>query len=170
MQLDEHELNTKDGMLLAHELFSAGRFAEAARVYQGVSIAENGNFDAVHGVGVCHQLLKNYTESIVWLDRAGRIALTQLITTALNKAVALGELGRSHEALHTLDGLLRLWPDHAQALYNRGILRMQVEQFHEAIDDFERSLTLDPSASYGNVEYARGFANLVLGNYLDGFP
>lgn len=156
-------------MSLAHKLFSAGHYAEAARVYQGVAIAENGNYDAVHGVALCHSSLKQYDEAIRWYDRAGAVSLTQLIATALNKATALGETGRSHDALRTLDDLLRLSPNNATALYNRGLLRMQVEQWHEAIEDFERSLKLAPSASYGNIEYARGFANLVLGNYMEGF-
>lgn len=163
------DLSPSDGMSLAHELFSAGRFAEAARVYQGVAIAENGNFDAVLGAGISNNMLKDYPEAVRWFDRAGTISLTQLIAAALNKAAALGEMGRTHEALRTLDDLLRLYPNHAQAIYNRGILRMQVERFQEAIADFDQSLALAPDASYGNVEYARGFSNLVLGNYQDGF-
>lgn len=167
--LPRTELNARDAMQIAHELFSLADYDKAARAYQAVAILENGNFDAVHGVGVARLELKEFDQALTWLDRAGTVAITQLVAVALNKAVALGEMGRTHEAIGLLEGALQLSPNDPKIHFNLGVLRMQIELFDAAIQDFEKALSLDPSESYGSAKYARGFSNLVLGNYLSGF-
>lgn len=165
----ETELNARDAMQIAHEHFFVGDYDRAAQAYQAVAAIEPGNFDAANGVGVARLELKEFDQALVWLDRAGTISMTQLIATALNKAVALGELGRTLEAITLLEGVLRLSPNDPKIHFNLGVLRMQIELFEIAIEDFEKALVLDPSESYGSAKYARGFSNLVLGNYASGF-
>jgi tetratricopeptide (TPR) repeat protein len=163
------ELNPRDAMLVAQELFKTGQLDEALSIYRSVADGEPDNFDAWQNVGLCLARLKRYAEALPEYDRAMRIAFTGMRMATLNRSQALGELARSDEAIGLLNGLLRSMPDDAHALYNRGVLLMQVERHEEAIADFERSLAIDPTCAAGDAVFCRGFANLVLGNYAEGF-
>jgi len=168
---DRVELNPRDAMVLAEDCMRAGRPADAFELFRAVTEmpAETGNFAAFHGAGIALSQQRRHAEALPFLDCAMGVALTDLVMVTLNKSVALGEAGRSEEAIALLDGVLRMDPDHAHALYNRGVLRMQIEQFREALDDFEHCLRSDPYCANGDAVFCRGFANLVLGDYLAGF-
>lgn len=167
--LDRIELNPRDAMSLGAELFKADRLDEAFAAFEAVAETEPENFNAAHQAGLTLSQLKRYRDSLPWYDRAMAICFTELVLVTLNKSVALGEQGRSEEGIALLNGLLRSQPNHAHALYNRGVLRMQMDDFEGGLEDFERSLAIDPSTAAGDARFCRGFANLVLGNYLPGF-
>lgn len=166
---DVVNFSIKESMTLGRSLFLADKIEEATQVFASAADADPSHFDAAEQTGFCLAAQKRYTESLSWYDRAAAIALTELNMVTLNKSVALGELGHSEEALHMLNGLLRAQPDHAHALYNRGVIRMQMDDFEGGLKDFNRSLEIDPSTANGDAIFCRGFANLVLGNYRQGF-
>jgi tetratricopeptide (TPR) repeat protein len=162
-------LNPSDALSLGGELFKANRLEEAFAAFRAVAEEQPENFAARHQTGLALSQLKRYAEALPHYDAAMAILVTELIMVTLNKSVALGEQGRSEEGISLLQGLLRAQPNHAHALYNLGILQMQIEQFEEALLSFKRCLEIDPDAAYGDALFCRGFANLVLGNYLEGF-
>lgn len=162
-------LHPSDGMRLAEELFKSRRFEEALKLFTDVANLERDNFAAVHGAGLALTELKRHNEAIPYFDRAAEISLTQLVFCTLNKSVSLGESGKTEEGINLLNGLLRSQPNHAHALYNRGVLRMQQDDFEGSLIDFDRSLELDPTCANGDARFCKGFANLVLGRYGKGF-
>ena len=167
---DKVEISLRDSLLLARDFFKAGLLEDAYKLYLTLASIEPGNWDVVHNVAYTLAALKRYDEAILWYDKAMQIAVSQMNIVTLNKSQALGEIGCSGEAIHMLqNGLLRAQPDHINGLYNLGVLLMQEERFDEAQSVLDRAMLIDPDAAQGNAKFCRGFANLVLGNYIDGF-
>lgn len=163
------ELNPKDTLLLGRELFKVERFEEAAAAFQATAETEPENWEAAYQTAFTFSAMKRYEDALPWYERAMAIVVTQANMVCLNRSVVLGEMGRSEEAANMLVGLLQRQPDHPHALYNLGVLRMQMDDFEGALPLFERSLELDPDCANGDARFCRGFANLVLGNYASGF-
>ena len=167
---DRLELNPKDAATLAEEMFKAGQFGDAFAVFEALSETNPKDWEVAHHAGYCLLAQRKYKESLPWFDRAASIAVSALNQITLNKSEALGEAGRSEEAIHMLrHGILRQYPDHAKALYNLGVLLMQTQKFEEALTCFERVSKLDSECAGGNWRYCEGFAHLVLGDYIKGF-
>src|SRR5260370_34323 len=167
--LDKININARDALALAGEMFAVSKFEEAGRLYQAAINIEPGNFEAHHGLGCSLAAVKKYAEALPWIDRAMGIALGRLMTASQAMAVTLGEMGRAPEAFRILDGMLTLNPNDAALHYNRAIMLMQMNHFEDAIAEFEVVLKLDPAVNsdFGSATYGRGFANLVLVNSLD---
>lgn len=163
------ELNIADTMTLGRELFKADRLEDAAHAFEAVAETEPENWEAAYQIAFTLSAMKRYEKSLAWYERAMAIVVTQANMVCLNRSVALGEMGRSEEAAGMLTALLARQPDHAHALYNLGVLRMQMDDFDGALPLFERSLEIDPTTANGDARFCRGFARLVLGDYLNGF-
>jgi tetratricopeptide (TPR) repeat protein len=54
-------------------------------------------------------------------------------------------LNRYSEAITCSDQILKLFPQNADALNNRGVCLMALERYAEAIDCFEKALKLSPN-------------------------
>jgi tetratricopeptide (TPR) repeat protein len=163
------KLNPKDAMQLGQELFKADRLEDALSAFSAAAETEPENYEAAFHTAFTLSALKRYHAALPWYDRAAAIWMTQGNLLTLNRAQILGEMGRNEEAISMMNGFLVRQPNHAHAHYNRGVLRMQMDDFEGGLEDFERSLALDPATANGDAKFCRGFANLVLGNYLDGF-
>lgn len=162
-------LNDREAMRLGITWYNAGRFADALTLFSGVAAANAGDYDAFQWAGLCAGQLKEWKDAEVWFDKAMHIALNNLVVATLNKAMALGEQLRSEEAARLIIGVLQLCPNTAMAWYNLGVLKMQLGRHEEAIEHYNEALRLDPKCAFGDSIYCRGFANLVLGNYREGF-
>lgn len=158
-----------NGLKLGQELFRANRHEEAYKTFSSVADEEPDNWEAAFHAAFVLGAMKRYALSLPWYERAMAIVVTQANMVCLNRAVALGEMGRSAEAASMLKGMLQRQPDHAHALYNLGVVTMQMDGFEEAIPLFDRSLELDPDCANGDARFCRGFARLVLGDYMRGF-
>ena len=165
--MNKIELNIADSMRLAADLLAALRFSEAESLFRRVVELDRSNFLAAHAVGICLIEQGRNEESLSWFDRAGMIMREEMITLSFNRGKALGELGRTPEALSIYDNIVKMCPNHALAYYNRGLMLMQGGDYFSAIQDFNESLRLN--ANNDKALFGRGFANLVLGNYKDGF-
>ncbi len=166
---DRIELNPKDAMTLGREMFRMNRLDDARASFEAVADTCPDDWDAAFQTAFILSAQQKYDEALPWYERAMAIALTQANLVCLNRAVALGELGRSEEGAAMLEALIARQPGHAHALYNLGVLYMQMDRFEEARALFQCSIDIDPATAEGDAIYCRGFANLVLGNYLEGF-
>jgi tetratricopeptide (TPR) repeat protein len=59
-------------------------------------------------------------------------------------AIVQASLGKQHAALASYDRFLKLRPDHAEALLNRGNTLHELKQFAEALASYDRALKLRP--------------------------
>jgi tetratricopeptide (TPR) repeat protein len=58
--------------------------------------------------------------------------------------VALAELGRADEAIAAFDQAIALKPDYAEAIFGRGLSRLQSGDFEQGLRDYERRKALTP--------------------------
>jgi hypothetical protein len=161
------ELNVGDGLKLVSTMMQQQQFADAACVLEAIHRVEPHDTGPLQLLGVCYAELKRHQEAIFCFDKAGEILRAELIACALNRGKSLGELGRDVEALAIYDNVLHSDPNNYIAVYNRGLLLMQTNQYLAARAELARVLQLAPD--YHPAKFALGFCNLVLGNYRDGF-
>lgn len=163
----QEELNVPQAAQLAADLFGARRFEEAERLFASILRADSGNFHAAHKAGICLGEQGRNEEALAYFNDAGAIMGGEMIALSCNRARALGELGRTAEAIAAYDSILRAHPDHVLSIEGRGLMKLQSSKYIEAIADFDEVLRRQP----GNERalFSRGFANLALGNYADGF-
>jgi tetratricopeptide (TPR) repeat protein len=74
----------------------------------------------------------------------------------LGLAVQLNDQGRRTEARRLLDTIVRQEPRNHRALWNRGLVAMEDEDFDGAIDWFDRALAVDDTVS--DYHLWRGYA------------
>lgn len=160
-------LNPADAMALAASLYDARRFGEAANLYEAAWRADPGDHLAAHMTGLALSQDQRHDKALPWFDRAAAALRDELVAVACNRGGALGELGRSEEALTLFNGMARASPNNPLVHYNRGLVLMQMGQYDEAIRDFDIALDLDPRDD--KARFGRGFARLVLGDYVKGF-
>ena len=72
-------------------------------------------------------------------------------------------LNRYSEAVTCSDQILKLFPQNADALNNRGVCLMALERYAEAIDCFEKALKLNPNDA--DIFINKGCALMVLEKY-----
>src|SRR5258708_20571325 len=77
--LAKFDINARDALALAGEMFAASKFEEAGRLFQAAINIEPGNFEAHHGLGCSLAAVKKYGEALPWVNRALGIALVWLL-------------------------------------------------------------------------------------------
>lgn len=76
------------------------------------------------------------------------------------RAVALDQLGRSHEAIDDCDSAIELDPNSAEAYNSRGLIQMKLGQLQESMADLTKAIELAP---YWELPFLnRGQAALLL--------
>ncbi|HEY0954448.1 MAG TPA: tetratricopeptide repeat protein [Roseateles sp.] len=158
-------------------LVELGRVPEAVAAYERAIALQPGDAAAQHGLALAHLQVKAFDAALRALDHAIALkpqeaayrverararaqmgewaaALADLDAAppsadALNlKGIALRQLHRPADALAAYDEALRLNPQSAEALSNRGNLRLLARRFSPALDDLERALALTPGADW----------------------
>ncbi len=79
-------------------------------------------------------------------------------TAWVRHGVALGDLGRTAEALESYERAVEIDPQHAAAWYNRGIALSGLGRTAEALESYERAVEIDPrhAAAWNNRAVALG--------------
>ncbi|MDE6695066.1 MAG: tetratricopeptide repeat protein [Bacteroidales bacterium] len=70
----------------------------------------------------------------------------QLEKKAYNAGVTLMEQGDLDAALEQFDEAIRLYPEYAEAYTNKGSIRWRQGEYAQAIEDFNNSIAISPSA------------------------
>lgn len=161
------QLNSAQALQTALDYYVKKNYEGAEQLLKATIKGDYLNGHAHNVLGLCYAENKRYNEALVEFDLAGQMFRDELISVSCNRGMALGEMGRSSEAILMFDNILKTNPNHTMSYLNRGILYMQTKRFSESLSDFSEVIKRDPK----NIEatYARGFANLVLGNYREGF-
>ena len=133
---------------LAHygmALIGLGRFQDAASSFDqalalkpSLLLALTGRAAAMRGLGRTADSLADF-DAVVAADPANPDGWN-------GRGVQLRKLGRIEEALESFNRALRLWPDFAEALQDRGALLWDEKRdFPAALADLERAMAIDPA-------------------------
>jgi tetratricopeptide (TPR) repeat protein len=139
----------------ALNLQRAGKFDQAAELYQLVLKAQPTHFDAAHMLGAVYLQQGRFDDAERQLRRALQIAPRS--PEALNNlGLALRHLKRLEEAVAAFDRAIAFRPRYAQAYCNRGnALRLQ-GRLEDALESYDRAVALD--ATSPDAYYNRGGA------------
>ena len=119
------------------------------------------NIPAVHfNLGNVRQSLRQWQAATLCYDHALDL-YPDYAEAHINRAAALLELGRPHDALHNLDAAIRLQPDAIDAWNNRGVTLKALGRWSEALTSFERAIA-------AKSDYAEAYLNR--GNTLQSEP
>jgi protein O-GlcNAc transferase len=158
-------------------LVELGRVPEAVAAYERAIALQPGDAAAHHALALAHLQLQAFDAALQALERAIALkpqdwayrverararlqmgewaaALSDLDAAppnadALNlKGIALRQLHRPADALAAYDEALRLNPQFAEALNNRGNLRLLARRFSPALEDLARAHALTPAADW----------------------
>ena len=128
----------------AVRLHQQGRLDAAEALYRRVLDANPRQFDALHLSGV---IARQRGEPARAADLIGQaLAVDPLQARAhCNLGAALGDLGRTGDALASYETALRLDPSYALAWDNRGNALRRLDRLADALDSHERALHLQPA-------------------------
>ena len=122
---------------------------------------------AYHHRGIANQKLglgghavADYT-SAIW---QGGLPASILPRSYYNRAVAYAGMGQQERAARDYDKAIELAPNYASAFHNRGNLRRHLGRHGDAIDDYDRALTLGMGSRAHLTYFARALSQKELGN------
>ena len=126
-------------------MYSDGKhdWQAAIRWYDRALEMDPQHFGALGNRGFCKQKLGRAAEGLVDIDAALALAPNDAMLHMM-RAQVLRELGRVDESRDELDTAIRLAPKVAGFRQNRGLLRMEAEDFAGAVEDFTAFLQSAP--------------------------
>jgi tetratricopeptide (TPR) repeat protein len=144
----------------AYRHHEAGRFADAARVYQALLDRDTENVEALHLFGILHQQC-GYSVRAVELIEQAIVLRPDVAAFHANLAEAHRSLKQFDKAADCCRTALRLQPDFPEAANNLGLALHDLGRDEEAVAQFDVALALRPdfAAALNN----RGTSLLVLG-------
>ncbi|WP_435005354.1 tetratricopeptide repeat protein [Tundrisphaera lichenicola] len=144
----------------AYEHHKAGRFADAARVYQALLARDPDDIAALHLFGVLHQQCGYPARAADLIARA--VALRpEVASIRSNLAEAYRSLKLYEQAAASCRKALELQPDFPEAANNLGLVLHDMGRFEEAVGQFDAALVLRPDDA--TVQNNRGTSLLSLG-------
>ncbi len=99
--------------------------------------------DLLNERGVCYRLAGNFEASLADFDKAGRLDPSNL-DLAAHRGMTLSAMGRNEEAERELTRYLDGGRVSASVLAERGLVRAKLGKLEPAIQDFNRSLSINP--------------------------
>lgn len=127
-------------------LHLAGDFKAASAVYNRILTKDRSNADAWHLLGVVANTQQRYSDAVPLLERAVRIDPRPPVYR-FNLAISYVELGRLDEAEALVRGGLKEMPRLAPAWTNLGLILQQRGDTAGALDCYQRSLSISPTAA-----------------------
>ncbi|HEX6957028.1 MAG TPA: tetratricopeptide repeat protein [Ferrovibrio sp.] len=139
-----------DALQAATELHRAGRFDEAAALYETVLAAWPDHAEALSLLGLLHSQRGRHADAYPLLKRAMALAPSPKLSLAL--ATCLYRLGRAKDALPHFDRALQAMPDQVEARKGRAAALFDAGRYAEALADFDmaaaaQALSLDMQIS-----------------------
>lgn len=121
---------------------TAGRLADARRVYEEILREDPDNARALHLCGALAFQEGNYPAAVDCIERS--LAREPANPAAWNNlGEARRKLSQLEEALACYDRALELQPSYSETLSNRGIVLQALERFDDALFSYDRALAID---------------------------
>jgi len=114
------------------------------RAYRNILARDPRNFDAAVALGNLLYDGKRYSEAVPYYQQA--LTVKRDVNVSTDLGTALWYSGRADEALAQYAVSLAIDPDHAQTLFNLGIVRSQARSdYAGAVQAWQRLLETDPA-------------------------
>jgi len=130
-------------MRSAASLHQAGRFDEAAQLYQQILRGNPRDLDAIYALGIIHLQSGRLEEAQVCLAEALKIR-PRFPEALTSRGIALMQLRRREEALDCFDQAIAIMPNFVDALSSRATALLEMNRLDEALAAFDRVLAIDP--------------------------
>ncbi len=128
----------------ARDLQGAGRFVEAADIYQQILLADPMQFEPFYSLAMIAVQTGQLEEAQLLLNNAMKLN-PGFAEGWCSRGVVLLRLRRPEEALACFDRALAIKPQFAEALSSRATAFLELGRPDGAIADFDRALAFDPS-------------------------
>jgi tetratricopeptide (TPR) repeat protein len=149
-----------DVLANAVALHRAGRWADAARLYQSILEQQADHADALHQLGLLHHQQGQHGRAAELLERAAALRPSTPAYHA-DLADAYRALGQCERAASCCRTALRLQPDSPEVLCRLGLAVEGLGRFSEAVEHFRHALRLRPD--FATAHNFLGFALGQLG-------
>jgi Flp pilus assembly protein TadD len=151
-------------LMQALDAETAGKIAEAERLYRAVLAIDPQNFAALN------------RQAVLCAGRGEKVEALRLIQAAMKANPASGEtaadmgvilegLGRIEEAIACYDRALVLRPKHPAALFNRGASLAKLRQYEKAIASYDKAIAVAPR--HFEAHNGRGLALAEIGRHAE---
>jgi len=131
-------------MARAMSLQQAGRFEEAAGLYQQILRANPSHFEALYSLGMVYLQSQRLDEAQQVLGAALRLN-PRFAEGFCARGIVLLQMRRREEAIACFDRALSLVPNFAEALSSRATALLELDRLEEALAAFDRVVALKPN-------------------------
>jgi protein O-GlcNAc transferase len=156
MTKDEQPPSIQQSLDLAVQHHTAGRLAEAEKLYQQILQVDPDQPVPLHLLGVIHYQVGKHDIAVDLINRALAIS-PDYVDALTNLGNVLQAKGKFDQAVASYRKALALSPDFVLAHYNMGSALQELGKLDEAVESFQNAISLSPG-------YAEAHSNL--GNVL----
>lgn len=128
---------------LGNLLFEKAQYKQAIRQYTKAIDLGLTEADVYFMIGFSHVKREDFKLALPFLMRASELSPSDS-DIAMQYGLALAELSQLEEAYQVFDGIYKSYPTHADALYNRALCDLFLENTDQAIKDLNHVLDLEP--------------------------
>jgi tetratricopeptide (TPR) repeat protein len=143
---------------LAQSYYDAGEFAKAADAFERVSKLEKPEYNTLVNWALALQRLNRFDDALAKLREAAALEPTAHVWSQIGMIHA--QLAHRAEALDALAQAEKLDPKWAPTYNYRAKVHFQANELAEAVADYRRALSLDPSLTDARDELMRAEAML----------
>ncbi|MBN1970861.1 MAG: tetratricopeptide repeat protein [Candidatus Delongbacteria bacterium] len=143
--------DTKVKLQLANAFYENKEFDKAKIYYEELLESYNNNFSIHQNLAECLSIEKNFSESIKHLDKAiqigekSKIDKEILSNLILQKAIVYLNSGNDKKAFEEFKKAENLTEDKSNVYVSRGVHYFKIEDYNNAISDFNHVLESDPN-------------------------
>jgi len=142
-----------------------GSLPDALQSYDTALAIEPQNLDTLHNRAAVRMLVGRFTDALQDYDVLIARRETPTAADLIGRGAALVALGRSEEALVSLQQAIYLSPGDSEAHIHHGVALLRLARLDEAVSSFDRALAIRPDLP--EVLNNRGAALVTLGRPMD---
>lgn len=143
VQKGSMEMPESKAIALAGELFTRGKYGQAANVCRQIIKNNPSQADACNILGVSLNALGKSQEAVNQIGKAIKLA-PRVASFHANLGEVQRKMGALDQALTSLNEAVKLDPNNPQAHNNLGIVRYEREEYEEAVACYKRALEQNP--------------------------
>jgi tetratricopeptide (TPR) repeat protein len=126
----------------------AGRWEEAASLYEQIARANPSHFEALYSLGMMYLQMQRFEDAQQTLGSALKMN-PRFAEGFCARGIVLLQMRRREEAIECFDRALAIMPDFVDALSSRATALLEVDRLEEALVAFDRVLAFPITPSAG---------------------